>query len=199
MRTQVTNYIRAGYSGIYIVSREEARIEAEIKAVANALNYGLFAWSITEGLVDTSDGSAHEGQDPEEMLIKALELPENTLLLLRDFHQFLETPNPVLARTLKDVLRTGKTRGLALVVLACRQVLPPELVREFVVVDFSKPLLELVKDMKEGLAEKIVGTEVALNIISGTGKEHMALLSALLKSGLGIRIVANTVEGMREL
>ena len=50
-----------------------------------------------------------------------------------------------------------------------------------------------------GLSEKIVGTEVALNMISGTGKEHMALLSAVLKSGLGVRIVANTVEGMKEL
>ena len=39
------------------------------------MNHKLFAWSITEGLVDTADGSAHEGQDPEEMLLKVLELP----------------------------------------------------------------------------------------------------------------------------
>lgn len=139
MKKQIMNYVRAGYSGIYIVSNEETRIEGEIKAVAQELSHKLFAWSITEGLVDTADGSAHEGQDPQEMLLKVLELPENTMVLLRDFHLFLDSPNPVLVRTLKDVLRAGKTKGKALVVLACRQMLPPELEREFVVVEFALP------------------------------------------------------------
>lgn len=31
--------------------------------------------------------------------------------------------------------------------------------------------------------------EVALNMVSGTGMEHMALMSAILKAGLGIRMV----------
>lgn len=37
--------------------------------------------------------------------------------------------------------------------------------------------------------KKISDFEVALNIESGTGFEHMALMSAVLKSGLGIRFV----------
>lgn len=139
MRNQIANYMRAGYPGIYIVSSEEARIEGEIKTVAHDLNHRLFAWSITEGLVDTADSASHEGQDPQEMLIKVLELPENTAVLLRDFHLFLENSNPVLVRTLKDVLRACKTKGKTLCVVACRQVLPPELEREFVVVEFALP------------------------------------------------------------
>ena len=35
MRQKISNYIRAGYSGLYIVSPEEQRVEAEIKAVAD--------------------------------------------------------------------------------------------------------------------------------------------------------------------
>jgi len=42
MRNQITNYIRAGYPGIYLVSCEEARIEAEMKAIIQALDYRLF-------------------------------------------------------------------------------------------------------------------------------------------------------------
>jgi len=34
---------------------------------------------------------------------------------------------------------------------------------------------------------------------SGSGKEHMALLSALLKLGLGIRLVSFTNNGIKEL
>ena len=37
--------------------------------------------------------------------------------------------------------------------------------------------------------KEIKDFEVALNLVSGSGMEHMALLSAVLKSGLGVRYV----------
>jgi hypothetical protein len=69
MREQISHYIRAGYSGLYLVSHEEQRVEAEIKAVATALEHQLFAWSITEGLIDTKKGTTRECNDPMEVLI----------------------------------------------------------------------------------------------------------------------------------
>ena len=42
-------------------------------------------------------------------------------------------------RAVKDTLRLGKTKGRTLVLVGCRQVLPPELEREFVVIDFALP------------------------------------------------------------
>lgn len=70
---------------------------------------------------------------------------------------------------------------------------------DFIVVDFQKPVFELIEDIKRGLKGKITDLEVALNIVSGTGKEHMAILSALLKLGVGIRLMAVTKDGIREL
>ena len=70
---------------------------------------------------------------------------------------------------------------------------------EFVVVDSSKPVFELIEDIKKGLKGKITDLEVALNLVSGTGKEHMAVLSALLKLGVGIRLMAVTKDGVKEL
>ncbi|MEA3430428.1 MAG: hypothetical protein U9R08_04100 [Nanoarchaeota archaeon] len=70
---------------------------------------------------------------------------------------------------------------------------------EFVVVDSLKPVGELINDIKVGLRGKFSGTEVGLNLVSGTGKEHMALLSAVLKLGLGVRLVAVTKDGVQEL
>jgi len=70
---------------------------------------------------------------------------------------------------------------------------------EFIVVDSIKPMDELILDIKNVLASKKLGTEVALNMISGTGKEHMALLSAILKLGLGVRLVSLTKNGVSEL
>lgn len=139
MRTKIMNYVRAGYPGIYIVSNEESRVEGELKAVAENLKYRLFAWSVVDGIVDTADGSVQNHQDPQEILTALADLPENSVILLRDFHQFMETPNPMLTRMLKDVMRIGKTKGRVIVIVACRLVLPPELERDFVVLEFELP------------------------------------------------------------
>lgn len=139
MRNQITNYLRAGYPGLYLVSCEETRIEAEMKTIAQALNYKLYAWSVTEGLADTADGHTRDAQDPIALLTAVDELPENTVVLLKDFHQFIEDGNPVLVRKVKESLRAGKTKGKALVIVGCRLALPPELEREFVVIPFNLP------------------------------------------------------------
>ena len=102
MRQRIANYIRSGHAGLYIVSAEEQRVEAELKAVADGLKYTLFAWSATEGLVDTADGSVRQANDPMEAITAVGELPENTVVLLRDFHMFLQDANPVLIRAIKD-------------------------------------------------------------------------------------------------
>lgn len=70
---------------------------------------------------------------------------------------------------------------------------------ELVVINPMRHLPELVDEIKEALEGRIKGTEVALNMISGSGKEHMAVLSALLKLGLGIRLTALTKEGVKEI
>ena len=70
---------------------------------------------------------------------------------------------------------------------------------DFVVVDFNKPVFELIADIQKGLEGKFTDLEVALNIVSGSGKEHMAILSALLKLGVGIRLMAVTKDGIKGL
>ena len=70
---------------------------------------------------------------------------------------------------------------------------------DFIIVDIKKPVAELINDIKKGLDGKVSDLEVALNIVSGSGKEHMAILSALLKLGVGIRLMAATKEGIKEL
>ena len=70
---------------------------------------------------------------------------------------------------------------------------------EFIVVDFQKPVFELIEDIRKGLKGKITDLEVALNLVSGSGKEHMAILSALLKLGVGVRLMAVTKDGVKEL
>ncbi|MCX6749470.1 MAG: hypothetical protein NTW17_01855 [Candidatus Pacearchaeota archaeon] len=70
---------------------------------------------------------------------------------------------------------------------------------EFIKIDLDKKLVELRDEFKEKLKGKIRGTEVALSIASGEGKEHMALISALINLPVGIRFAALTKEGVVDL
>ncbi len=71
----------------------------------------------------------------------------------------------------------------------------------FIVVDIDKPIKELREDIHSQLKDKIKlsETEVALNLYSGSGKEHMALISSLLSLGLGIRLIAAVNNGIEEV
>ena len=70
---------------------------------------------------------------------------------------------------------------------------------EFVKVDLDKKLSDLRQEFMDKLNGKVKGTEVALSIASGDGKEHMALISALLNLPVGIRFAALTKEGVIDL
>ncbi|MBL7147838.1 MAG: hypothetical protein ISS82_03365 [Nanoarchaeota archaeon] len=70
---------------------------------------------------------------------------------------------------------------------------------ELIAFNFNQGLIELRDEIYNSLKNKIKDSEVALNIISGAGKEHMALLSAVLKLGVGIRLLALTKEGVTEI
>jgi hypothetical protein len=69
----------------------------------------------------------------------------------------------------------------------------------YIIINQNSFLENLVEDIKAQLQNKILDTEVAVNFISGSGKLHMAILSAVLKLGLGIRQVALTPEGVKEI
>lgn len=70
---------------------------------------------------------------------------------------------------------------------------------EFIRIDLNKKLKELKEEFQKKLKGKIDGTEIALSIASGDGKEHMALISALINLPVGIRFAALTKEGVVDL
>lgn len=64
-------------------------------------------------------------------------------------------------------------------------------------VDSKKPMVELKREILEKTKVHLSGDfEVSLTLASGSGKEHMALIGALLSIPVGIRIVAYTKEGI---
>ena len=69
---------------------------------------------------------------------------------------------------------------------------------EAIDVDTKKSLLELKEEIMHKLKGRISWEfEVAVSLASGKGKEHMALLSALLCIPVGVRLVIYAKEGVK--
>jgi len=70
---------------------------------------------------------------------------------------------------------------------------------QYILINLNRYLSELVEDIKAQLKEKLNPLDIAVNLISGSGKEHMAVISALLKLGAGIRLITLTPRGIKEI
>jgi len=68
-----------------------------------------------------------------------------------------------------------------------------------IIIDPMLSINDMSRQIQASLKDNVKGTEVAINLISGSGKEHMALVSAIMKMGLGFRLIALTKEGITEV
>ncbi len=69
---------------------------------------------------------------------------------------------------------------------------------EQVIINNKESVEAITQALLNALKDKVFG-DVAVNLFSGSGKEHMAVLSALMKSGAGIRLMGFGDGGVKEL
>jgi len=203
MNSIIKQYIQAGFAGIYLVTHEEIRAEAMLREITSELNYGLHIWSITRGLVTPATGSIQPVLDPVEAVSAANDLGENNLLALVDFHQFLDTDaqgaSPLLTRTMRDTLRHVRTAGKVIVIMAPVLKLPPELEKEFAVVNCGLPGVDVLSTIATGIAssaeleltapELAAVSEAALGLTT-TEAEDIFALSVVRKQQLDADLIA---------
>jgi len=71
---------------------------------------------------------------------------------------------------------------------------------ESINVNSEAALVELKNEIMQKIKSKLAGGfEVSLSLASGNGKEHMALISALLSLPVGIRLVVFTKKGVEHI
>lgn len=138
----LVSLIKSRHSLIWIVSREEARVEAALLDVAKAANYDLAYWDNPGAMVDAK-GQPKGGReliDPQELLRQIDRDPARRIYVLRDFHAWLD---PVTRRQLRSLSRKLQAVPLAearaIVILSPVNEVPPELAGHVVVVDYPLP------------------------------------------------------------
>lgn len=145
MREQLLQYMRAGFAGLYLRTSEEQRVEALLLSVAMERQRKLLVWSCTEGLrqvhpvPESGQAPIAPVKDPVKMLEQVTTFSES-VVLLRDFHEFFAGANSIsVRRSFRDAVAKCRDRKVALVIVAPRLVLPPEIEKDVTVLDFALP------------------------------------------------------------
>src|SRR5262245_41781782 len=141
---QLTDYVHAAFSGLWVQTSEPDEAEREIVRHARERRWRVAAWDIAGGLrLPASPGTALPDAGPGDPLAPLRALPAladpggTALLLLHQFHRFLN--NPEVAQTLFAQLVAGKQQRTFVVVLAPVVQIPVELEKLFVVVEHALP------------------------------------------------------------
>ncbi len=163
---EITDYVNAAFSGLWIVTHEPDEAEREILRHAQAHKWHVAVWDIAAGLrfPRTHEQPAPEvgAGDPLAVLraLPSLSSKDGTaLLLLHNFHRFLN--NPEVIQTTFSQLIAGKEQRTFLVVLAPSIQIPVELEKLFIVIEHQLPdreqlrriASELTKETPEDLPE----------------------------------------------
>ncbi len=148
---EISDYIRARYPILYLVTSEEGRAMSDIGKVAETCGKQIWTWSASDGMIDPK---GMEVKDPKgELLISPLRAlrfiqksQERALFIFKDLHLFLEDPFPQyitdpvqVRRLLRDVAISFRTSFKSLILVSPILKIPVELEKDISVFDYPLP------------------------------------------------------------
>ncbi len=148
---QLKTHIDAGFPLIYMVSWEEERIVEHLtRLCAEYLDppRDIFTWSLNEGYSDAVQSDDSARRDPMAALDRVLKSDTPALFVLMDFHPFIKERADIVRR-LRDAHNTLKGSRRHIVILSPILEVPPELLKDILVLDYALPLVDEVGEIVE--------------------------------------------------
>lgn len=197
---------KAGYSAILFVTDEDTRTQREIQEAGLALDRDMYIWRYGTGLSKLGDkkGTIYpDTETPTSVLEKMFGLGKGSsgvarsIVILRDFHDFLE--DPMVRSRMKDVIQEYKVSGRMIIVTAPTAKMPRELEKEFALLEGGLPndaqIDLLISGMISGgnLKEDQIPTkEVRDHLV----KSALGLTSHEAENALSLSLVRPRVRGV---
>jgi hypothetical protein len=148
----VSALLRARNPLIWIVTREEARVEGFIVEAAKASKYTTQTWDVAQGVMQIdgrSKDSRFQDPDPGSTLNMIRTLADKTgtdrgVWIMRDLPVWLQGPGAAMVlRTLRNLVRhlpgVPRDRAQAIIILSPNGDVPPELTNHATVIDWPLP------------------------------------------------------------
>jgi hypothetical protein len=155
---QLTDYINAAFTGLWVLTSEPDEAEREIVKHAHQNKWNIAVWDIASGLcVPGKQSTSQSDTDPLAALRSLPALAEengSAVLILHNFHRFLNSHEVV--QTTFAQLVAGKQHRTFIIVLAPIVNIPLELEKLFVVLEHSLP----DRQQLEGIAKELTSDNV---------------------------------------
>jgi ATP-dependent 26S proteasome regulatory subunit len=181
---ELETLVRARYPLLYLVSWEEQRLDTILERLAPRHGKSFYSWSITRGLRPLREGrfgSSIEGtKDPADVLQAIQKLPESALVVLKDFHPFLN--DPIVVRSLRELGQSLKATRSTLILLSPTLQIPIELEKDLSVLDVPLPTAEDLMHLLTEIAEVLAaGGKTAVNLSKPQAEQ-------IVKAALGLTL-----------
>jgi hypothetical protein len=181
----ISALLRARNTLLWIVSREELRVERALISVAASLNYEPRFWDCADGFQDGAGKVLDAQRDPLEALTSIGAQKARQLYVMRDLHKWLD---PAVLRSLRSLARklqsAPRNEARAVVVLSPSAEIPPEIAGQATVIDWPLPdraemgqildsvLGSLSEELRESAMPKNGAREAAIDAAVGLSAEE---------------------------
>lgn len=158
--------LRARYPLIYIPTYEEERVEAAIREeAANLGNRPVYTWDFVDGYQGNPNDAGFGRRNPLQALefIEKLSASAPAVLILRDYHRFLE--DVAIARKLRNLARLLKSQPKNIVLLSPRIAIPDDLTEVLTVLEFPLPAAPEIKAEIERLLMATGGNSLSGKVL----------------------------------
>jgi hypothetical protein len=154
---RLCEFVRACFTGIWLQSFEHDNAVIEIARLCRQQRWSMATWDVDRGLSiaghDEQSATAVSAPDPLAAIkvLASLASQDGTaLLVLRNFHRFLGSPEIVQA--LDTAISAGKQNRTFLVVLSLVVQIPVERERQFLVLEHDLPDREQLRRIARSIA-----------------------------------------------
>ncbi len=153
---RLSEYISACFTGLWVQSHEHEDAMTEMAQMCRENDWRLAVWDIHRGLSiqRQNDASVDTGTNDPLAAIRSLDALGSTdgasLLLLVNFHRFLQSPEVIQALAVQ--INKGKQNRTFIVILSPVVSIPVELEKLFVVVEHDLPCRDQLHEIARGIA-----------------------------------------------
>lgn len=152
----VAALLRARNTLLWVVSREELRVERSLIGVASKLKMDVRFWDCADGIQNGVGETIDAAKDPLAALDYIGSRRERALYVMRDMHKWFD---PQVLRTLRSLTRklqsAGRDEARAIVLLTPSSEVPPELSGQATVLDWPLPDREEIGSILDGVVSSL--------------------------------------------
>ena len=145
----ITNYLKAGYPLIQIITQEPDRATHSIKAEG----WKTHSWDCLRGITEPETGRSLEDIFDPLQALKWLGGKGDTVLICQNFHHFITSVEII--QEIQNSLPIWKGQGSCLVMPGPRANLPLEIEKYFTLLDFNLPSFNELLAIQEELGQSV--------------------------------------------